>query len=63
MILEPGQTFESFRTFELLHDSEDRERKGLARRKMYRTVALTGDRKSDLHARATLGSGGHSAGN
>lgn len=40
VILEPGQTFESFRTFELLHDRDDRERKGLARRKMYRTVAL-----------------------
>jgi hypothetical protein len=35
----PGETFESFRTFEILHDSDDRERKGLARRKMYRTVA------------------------
>ena len=39
VILEPGQTFASFRTFELLHDSDDRERKGLARRKMYRTIA------------------------
>ena len=35
----PGETFTSFRTFEILHDSDDRERKGLARRKMYRTVA------------------------
>ena len=35
----PGETFTSFRTFEMLHDSDDRERKGLARRKMYRTVA------------------------
>ena len=37
--ISPGQTFESFRTFELLHDSWDRERKGLAERKMYRTIA------------------------
>ena len=37
--LQPGETFKSFRTFEILHDSDVRERKGLARRKMYRTVA------------------------
>ncbi len=37
--LETGESFTSFRTFEILHDSDDRERKGLARRKMYRTVA------------------------
>ncbi|MDE0683880.1 MAG: alpha-galactosidase, partial [Candidatus Poribacteria bacterium] len=37
--LQPGETFMSFRTFEILHDNDDRERKGLARRKMYRTVA------------------------
>ena len=37
--LQPGEAFTSFRTFEILHDSDDRERKGLARRKMYRTVA------------------------
>jgi len=35
----PGDRFESFRTFELLHDSDDRERQGLACRKMYRTLA------------------------
>jgi hypothetical protein len=34
----PGETFESFRTFELVHDSWDRERKGLAQRRMYRTI-------------------------
>ena len=38
-LLHPGENFSSFRTFELLHDSDDRERKGLARRKMCRTVA------------------------
>ncbi len=37
--IKPGDKFESFRTFELLHDSWDRERKGLARRRMYRTIA------------------------
>ncbi len=37
--IEPGQTFESFRTFELVHDSTERERKGLAVRRMYRTIA------------------------
>ena len=35
----PGTTFESFRTFELAYDSTDRERRGLALRRMYRTVA------------------------
>ena len=37
--IKPGEEFESFRTFELLHDSWDRERQGLAQRKMYRTIA------------------------
>lgn len=37
--VEPGETFESFRTFELVHDSTDRERRGLALRRMYRTIA------------------------
>lgn len=35
----PGQTFESFRTFLLPFDSSDRERNGLAQRRMYRTIA------------------------
>ena len=39
VLLQQGETFKSFRTFEILHDSDARERKGLARRKMYRTVA------------------------
>ena len=38
-VLEPGETFESFRTFELVHDSTERERRGLAVRRMYRTIA------------------------
>jgi hypothetical protein len=37
--LKPGERFESFRTFELLQDSDDQERQGLARRRMYRTLA------------------------
>ncbi|MCX7424512.1 MAG: alpha-galactosidase [Planctomycetia bacterium] len=37
--VEPGKTFESFRVFELVHDSSERERKGLAVRRMYRTIA------------------------
>ena len=39
ILLQPGETFKGFHTFEILHDSDDRERKGLARRRMYRTVA------------------------
>jgi hypothetical protein len=37
--LTPGDSFTSFRTWELFHDSTDRERKGLAVRRMYRTIA------------------------
>ncbi|MEN6457495.1 MAG: hypothetical protein ABFC63_01070 [Thermoguttaceae bacterium] len=39
VIVDPGATFESFRTFELVYDSTDRERRGLALRRMYRTIA------------------------
>ncbi len=35
----PGGRFESFRVFELAHDSTDRERRGLAVRRAYRTLA------------------------
>ena len=35
----PGEKFESFRAFELIYDATDRERRGLALRKMYRIVA------------------------
>lgn len=34
-----GQTFESYRAWELAHKNYDRERQGLERRKMYRTIA------------------------
>lgn len=37
--IEPGKTFKSFQVFELVYDSEDRERRGLALKQMYRTVA------------------------
>ncbi|BDD10406.1 hypothetical protein FUAX_28380 [Fulvitalea axinellae] len=35
----PGDSFMTFRTFELVHDSHDRERKGLGIRRMYRALA------------------------
>jgi len=37
--LAPGENFESFRVFELVHDSSDRERRGLAVRRAYRALA------------------------
>ncbi len=37
--IKPGETFESFRAFIMPYDSTDRERKGLALRRMYRTIA------------------------
>lgn len=37
--IDSGKPFESFRTWILINDSSDRERKGLAQRKMYRTIA------------------------
>jgi hypothetical protein len=39
ILLEPGDHFISLRTHELLMDSYDRERRGLAIRKMYQTIA------------------------
>lgn len=37
--LAPGATFSTYRTWELLHDSWDRERKGLEHRRMMRAMA------------------------
>jgi len=37
--IKPGETFESFRVFELIHDSTERERRGLAVRRAYRALA------------------------
>jgi hypothetical protein len=39
LTLAPHTTWRSFRVFELVFDSSDRERRGLARRRMYRTIA------------------------
>ena len=38
-VLQPGETFTSFRTWLLPFDGDDRERNGLAQRRMYRTIA------------------------
>ncbi len=35
----PSETFESYRTYELVYDSTERERNGLALRRLYRTIA------------------------
>ncbi len=35
----PGQSFQTFRSFLLVFDSTDRERRGLSQRRMYRTIA------------------------
>jgi hypothetical protein len=37
--VKPGQSFDSFRTWILVNDSSERERKGLAQRKMYRIIS------------------------
>ncbi len=37
--ISPGEPFESMRLWELFYDSSDRERRGLAQRRMYRTIA------------------------
>lgn len=39
LVLKNNESVESIRTYELLQDSYDRERKGLAIRKMYRTIS------------------------
>ncbi len=39
MAIPPGECFESFRTFELVPDTTERERRGLALRTMYRVIA------------------------
>ncbi len=38
-VVQPGGAFETFRIFELIHDGTERERRGLAVRRMYRTLA------------------------
>ena len=39
VIVKPGQSLKSWWTFELAYDSTDRERRSLAQRRMYRTLA------------------------
>lgn len=39
VVVAPGETFESMRVWVVPHDSTDRERQGLAVRRMYRTIA------------------------
>jgi hypothetical protein len=39
VLIAPGKSFTSFRAFELLMDSSDRERRSLAQRRMYRILA------------------------
>jgi hypothetical protein len=38
-LIEPGKKFDSFRTFEILHDSDERERRSLALRRFYRMLS------------------------
>ncbi|MGL6227018.1 MAG: hypothetical protein ACRC10_10405 [Thermoguttaceae bacterium] len=38
-IVKPGNNFESFRIYELIFDSNDRERRGLSIRRLFRTLA------------------------
>lgn len=50
--LNPGEDFQTFRTFVLPYDSYERERQGLALRKMYRTLApWTTENPLMMHAR------------
>lgn len=37
--IDPAGTFQTFRTFELIYDSTERERKALSQKRMYRTIA------------------------
>ncbi len=39
VLIAPGESFISFKTFELLHDSYDRERNSIAQKRMYRIIA------------------------
>jgi len=37
--VKPGQSFSSYRTYELIYDSTNRDRRGLSLKRMYRTIA------------------------
>ncbi len=52
--LAPGKALDTFRTYELFYDSYERERQGLAIRRMYRTIApWTQDNPIMLHLTST----------
>ncbi len=52
LTISPGQTWKSFTVFELLHDSSDEERRGLAMRKMMTVLApWTQENPIYMHAR------------
>ncbi len=47
----PGESFDAFRTFEILNDSTDRERRLLAQRRFYRKLApQTNEKMFEVHA-------------
>jgi hypothetical protein len=49
--IKPTEIFDSFRTFLILHDTTDRERKGLAQRRFYRKLApQTNEKMFEVHA-------------
>ena len=51
--IRPGEIFESFRVFELVHDSTERERRGLALRHAYRALApWTQENPALMHVRS-----------
>ncbi len=51
-LVQPGESFKTFRTFVLPFDSYDRERQGLAQRRMYRILApWTTENPLMMHAR------------
>ncbi|MCB0630634.1 MAG: alpha-galactosidase [Saprospiraceae bacterium] len=51
-LIQPDDTFTSFRTYILPYDSYDRERQGLSRRRMYRVIApWTTENPLMMHAR------------
>ncbi|BCU78050.1 LamG domain-containing protein [Luteolibacter sp. LG18] len=53
-LVKPGESFDAFRTFEILNDSTDRERKLLALRRFYRKLApQTNEKMFEVHAPVT----------
>ncbi|MBI5834139.1 MAG: LamG domain-containing protein [Armatimonadetes bacterium] len=53
-LIRPGETFDGFRTFEILNDSTEEERQFLAQRRFYRTLApQTNEKMLEVHAPVT----------